>query len=132
MRVPLSLFGVIVVLGSSADAQTITACSAQLVPLKPLALMSCSAAAPVCVTDQARRSYRVWGCPTNTHQQPIDPRIPPMYQPPQLDNPGDVALRQEQVRNLQLQNEQLRQQIQQSDNISLPPTAQRQSYTQAV
>jgi hypothetical protein len=104
-------------------AQTMTACSAPVLPLKPPSL-SCSNATPVCTTDQYGLNGRwVWGCPQGksapANATPAPSTIPPVLQFPPANqgltfgtSPAE-AIQREQLRTLKLQNQQLQQSIQQ-------------------
>lgn len=89
-------------------AQTPIACVAQLMPLKPLSL-SCSNAAPVCLTDQnGMNGHWVWGCPSASETKPdtawqiplsVGSKVP-------LADPIQLRIEVERLRQLQLQNQQ--------------------------
>ena len=93
--------------------QAVTACSSQLIPLKPVSLISCSTAAPVCIADASGlNGHWIWGCPVpppSTVQ--LDPTIPLRVAPPHIISPIETATEVEQLRQLRLQNQMIQQQI---------------------
>jgi hypothetical protein len=121
-RFALAVFGGLVL--HPLAAQTVTACSAQVLPLKPPSLR-CSNAAPVCTTDQYGLNAKwVWGCPAASTQAPAPTTVPAPAPAPYAPIPLGVkqytfgtspaeALQREQLRTLKLQNQQLQQSIQQ-------------------
>jgi hypothetical protein len=96
-------------------AQTPRACIGQLVPLKPLAMLSCSNAAPVCITDDSGNyGYWAWMCPGNASTGPkfLDPSL--IINSVPAPSPGDSIIdtvhRIYQLRQLQLKNQQIHEQ----------------------
>jgi hypothetical protein len=106
------LMGVFVRIGA---AQTPIACAGQLIPLKPPAVFSCSTAAPVCIANQnGRGGHWVWGCPAESTPESTSAANQPDWQkllqgpppPVRLNDPMDTAIKVQQLRLLQLQNQQ--------------------------
>lgn len=99
-----------------ASAQN--ACSAQVVPTEPSALLTCSNAAPICVTDaNGLHGYWAWICPGKSNAGPkfIDPSVitNSVTTPAPGDSVIDIARRIYQLRQLQLQNQQVLEQTRQ-------------------
>jgi hypothetical protein len=94
-----------------------TVCDAQLIPLKPTALLSCQTAKAICVTDpNGFRGRWVWMCVTGSgNNGGIDPSIPLRGTPaPPATAPADplnTVLELERLRQLRLQNQQIEQQL---------------------
>jgi hypothetical protein len=105
-------------------AQTPLACSAQLVPLRPVGLY-CENAAPTCVIDGPARGHWAWGCPASGDVSAVPPgggvAILPRIQSPHINTPTEVMMKAEQLRNLQLQNQQLQNQINSPHVSPAPP-----------
>lgn len=94
------------------------ACSTQAVPIKPAAMLTCSNATPVCITDaNGLHGHWAWMCPgaSNTNSPALkflDPSVITNSVP--APSPGDSVLdtmqRIYQLRQLQLQNQQIQEQ----------------------
>jgi hypothetical protein len=136
-RIAVQFLGILMVL--SIHAQTPAACVSQLVPLKPVGIISCTNATPVCLTDpNGLHGTWIWLCNNNATPQVKAPQIenpsvPLVYPPPlrqvvpQVENPMDFAIKAQQLRQLRLQNQQMEQQLnlqQQVATESLAPTAE--------
>jgi hypothetical protein len=116
-------------------AQTPAACISQIVPLKPVAIISCTNATPICLTDSnGLHGKWIWLCKETATPQGRSPQIenpaPPPVQPPlvqvipQIENPLDLAIKLEQLRQLRLQTQQMEQQLnlqQQLSTLESPP-----------
>ncbi len=99
-------------------AQTPIACAGQLVPLKPVAMASCTNAETVCIADQyGMRGHWVWGCPSGSQTAPSAPLpyvpIPLGVIQPHINTPLENATEAERLRSLRLQNQQMEQQLRQ-------------------
>jgi hypothetical protein len=128
-------------------AQTPRACIGQLVPLKPVSVLSCRNATALCLTDANGFQGRwVWTCPQNgaldvPNQDQIgrpggflDPGIISNgVQPVKIDSPLEIMQRVEQLRQLRLQNQQIEQQNREMERrlnqpapppVAAPPTPQ--------
>src|SRR5579862_5669348 len=102
-------------------------CLGQLIPLKPVGAIACVNAKPVCLSDpNGTRGHWVWQCgapataPTfvSPPQAPplpltLDPNILLQVRPPEIENPVDVMIRAQQLRQLRLQNEQMERELSQ-------------------
>jgi hypothetical protein len=115
-RALLAIFSSLAILPLSA--QTPAACLGKLVPLKPPTVF-CQQAAPVCVTDSTGFNGQwIWGCPVSvstpnpTPGPGINSTIPLGVKSPQIDNPLDLMLKAEQIRQMRQQTELMRQQTQ--------------------
>jgi len=106
------------------SAQTPLACSAQIVPLKPIGLY-CENAVPTCVIDGPARGHWVWGCPASGAGVQSGGGVAPMQplQYPHINTPTEVRMKAEQLRNLQLQNQQLQNQINAPAIVPTPAVA---------
>jgi hypothetical protein len=126
-RISVAFLGV---LEASIRAQTPAACVGQIVPLKPVGVISCTHATPICLTDpNGLHGKWIWLCKDTTAPQIENPAPLPVYPPfrqvvPQVENPVDLAIRVEQLRQLRLQNQQIEQQLNQPQvsTESLAPT----------
>jgi hypothetical protein len=131
------VFGIVVLAGLGVlavpiRAQTPAACIGKLVPLKPVGILSCTNATPVCLTDpNGVDGAWIWLCNTRTSQVNPTPDVspPPVYPlhqvVPQVENPIDFAIKAQRLRQLRLQNQQMEQQLNLQDQLStepLPPT----------
>jgi hypothetical protein len=111
------------------SAQTPLACTAKLVPLKPVGLY-CENAVAVCITDTTGVNGEwVWGCPTSSTNAQVPPgggvAILPPIQYPHIDTPSEIMLKAEQIRQMRQQRELMRQQteaLRQSNAANQTPT----------
>lgn len=92
------------------------ACAAQIVPIKPIAMLTCTNAAPVCMTDaNGFNGHWAWMCPAAPRTSGfglLDPAvIVNGVQPAQIESPLNVLQRVEQLRQMKLQNEIQQQQL---------------------
>jgi hypothetical protein len=110
-RVMLTVLGSLSL--SPLMAQTPIACAGQLVPLKPVALLSCPSAAAICLTDASGiRGHWVWGCPSaSAPAAQIDPSIPLSVNQPHFTTPVETLMEIEKLRSLRLQNQEIEQQL---------------------
>ena len=95
------------------------ACSMQVVPTEPSVMLTCSNAAPVCITDANGVSgHWAWICPGNPNARSgpkfIDPSviINSVPAPSPGDSIFDTVQRIYQLRQLQLKNQQIQEQNQ--------------------
>lgn len=96
-----------------------TACLG-LPPIKPASLF-CPTAAPICVPNANSVGGRwVWGCPTNAATAPTSSPtdIPNAMVLPKFDTPTDAAIKAQQLRRLQLQNQTIEEQLKNSQSSS--------------
>jgi hypothetical protein len=122
-RLILCLIGYMV--AHPAAAQTVTACSGQLIPLKPASLISCSTAAPVCISDtNGLNGHWIWGCPVPAPPAvQLDPTIPLRGAQPHIMTPAEIMMEAEQIRALRLQNQLIQQQLDAQQQLSTPAVA---------
>jgi hypothetical protein len=109
MAGPITAYVLIALSTSAAFAQS-SRCLGP-VPIRPAAVY-CSGAAPICLTDLNGNNGRwAWSCPSQSNSTTLDPSIISNgVRPPQIDDPIDLAIRAEQLRQLRLQNQQMQQQ----------------------
>ena len=96
------------------------ACSNQVVPTEPSVMLTCSNAAPICITDtNGLHGHWAWMCPGNSNTGPkfLDPSVivNSVPTPAPGDSVIDTARRIYQLRQLQLQNQQMLEQNRQLD-----------------